>query len=102
MRRSIDRLGAVALLLLMAADLRAASPARRPYGLEKRIPWTTSHVQGSPDPPAPYRVQPAFPRLKFYEPLELVAAPGSNRLFVAERTGKNFSFANDRETAARE
>ena len=85
-----------------ASELHAAKPTQKASGLEKRVPWTTSRVKGSPDPAAPYRIQPAFPQLKFYEPLELVAAPGSDRLFVAERAGKIFSFVNDRQTAERE
>lgn len=59
---------------------------------EKRPLWTTSRVKGSPEPPAPYRTEIAFPKLKFFEPLELVSAPGSNRLYVAERPGKILSF----------
>ncbi len=65
---------------------------------EKRVRWTTSRVQGTPEPPAPYRAQPAFPKLQFAEPLALVVAPGTDRLFVAERKGKIFSFANDPKT----
>jgi uncharacterized repeat protein (TIGR03806 family) len=64
-------------------------------GIAKRVPWTTSKIHGSPDPPAPYRVERAFEHLKFAEPLDLVSAPGTNRLFVAERYGKIFSFPND-------
>jgi len=60
----------------------------------KRTLWTTSKVRGAPDPPAPYRTQLAFPKLKFAEPLDLTSAPGMDRLFVAERYGKILSFPN--------
>lgn len=99
MRRYLLLVGVALLFSQPASELQAAKPTRRPYGIEKRIPWTTSRVKGSPDPPAPYRIQPAFPKLKFYEPLEMVAAPGVDRLFIAERSGKIFSFAIDRQTA---
>ena len=67
-------------------------------GLEKRVPWTTSKVIGSPEPPPPYRTEPAFPKLpKFDEPLDLTYAPGTTRLFVAERYGKIFSFVNKKD-----
>ena len=46
-----------------------------PYGIEKRIPWTTSRITGSPEPPLPYRTERLFPKLTFLEPLELVALP---------------------------
>ena len=57
--------------------------------------WTTSNVKGSPDPPAPYRVELAFPNLTFNEPLAMTSAPGTDRLFVAERYGRVLSFPND-------
>ncbi len=80
--------GAVALAAFL---WHSTSHADKPEA-KKRVLWTTSKVKGSPEPPAPYKVELAFPRLKFFEPLELTAAPGTERLFVAERPGKIFSF----------
>src|SRR5262245_42146927 len=57
-----------------------------------RPPWTTSRVHGSPQPPAPYRLVSAFPRLRFELPTSLEELPGTNRLLVTERGGKVFSF----------
>ncbi len=74
-------------------------PVRKASGLEKRIPWNDSKVVGSPEPPPPYRTEPAFPKLsKFDEPLDMTYAPGTNRLYVAERMGKIFSFVNNKAT----
>src|SRR5262245_29057422 len=64
----------------------------------KRIPWTTSKVKGTPEPPPPYRLEVVFPKVKFFEPLEVTAAAGSERLFVATRPGKLFSFVADAKT----
>lgn len=61
----------------------------------ERPAWTTSRLAGSPDPAPPYRVQPAFPQLTFEKPLDLAAAPGSDRLFVAEQSGRVLSFTNE-------
>jgi putative heme-binding domain-containing protein len=69
----------------------------------KRVPWTTSRVEGSPEPPHPYRVERAFSRLSFQNPLLLTMpplakdspVPGANRFFVGEQGGKIFSFPND-------
>src|SRR5262245_7676543 len=36
----------------------------KPYGIDKRVPWTTSRIKGSPEPPPPYRTVSAFPKLK--------------------------------------
>ena len=57
-------------------------------------PWTTSQVRGTPEPPPPYRVEPAFPRLRFEKPIALTAARGLDRVFVAEVGGKVYSFPN--------
>jgi uncharacterized repeat protein (TIGR03806 family) len=74
-------------------------PLGKAFGLEKRVPWTTSKVIGSPEPPPPYKTELAFPKLKFDEPLDLAYAPGTNRLFVAERWGKVYSFVNQKDIA---
>src|SRR5262245_3068373 len=85
----------------LGAALRAPSEeprekVRGATGIERREPWTTSKVRGSPDPPHPYRMENAFPKLTFDEPLELAAVPGRasgpGRLAVAQRRGKLFTF----------
>jgi putative heme-binding domain-containing protein len=60
-----------------------------------RRPWTTSTVTGSPEPPRPFKIARAFPKLTFRNPLLFTNAPGSDRLFVGEQYGKLFSFKND-------
>jgi uncharacterized repeat protein (TIGR03806 family) len=88
------------VLLGRTADSRGDDKraVRQSAGLDKRVPWTTSQVRGSPDPPSPYKIETAFPKLKFDEPLDLCSAPGSERLFVVERYGRVFSFRNDPQT----
>src|SRR5260221_4894951 len=82
---------------LTAAEPNSAQDGK-PFGLEKRVPWTTSNVKGSPEPPPPYKTELAFPKLpKFEEPLDLTYAPGTNRLFVAGRWGKIWSFVNKKD-----
>jgi len=54
----------------------------RPFGIEKRVPLTTSRVVGSPEPPAPYTTQRLYPKLKTVFPIFVVAQPGSDRLIV--------------------
>jgi uncharacterized repeat protein (TIGR03806 family) len=83
-------------LVLSPLDRLSAGDAAgsKPPGLDKRIPWTTSRIQGSPEPPAPYRIVAAFPKLKFFEPLAMTAIPGTNRFLIAERKGKIFTFEN--------
>jgi uncharacterized repeat protein (TIGR03806 family) len=78
-----------------AQSTNGNAAAKRPFGIEKRTPWTTSKIEGTPDPPAPYRTERIFKKLKFEEPLDLTGAPGTDRLFVAERYGRIYSFPND-------
>jgi putative heme-binding domain-containing protein len=63
----------------------------------ERVSWTTSRIHGSPDPPAPFRVERAFPKLKFAAPLDVVTIPGSRRLAVVEQRGRIFSIPNDED-----
>ena len=57
-----------------------------------RVPWTTSKVVGSPNAPAPLRVENAFPKLKFRAPVDAGAMPGSDLVFVLEQKGRLYSF----------
>jgi uncharacterized repeat protein (TIGR03806 family) len=82
-------------LVPLASGSSAAEPVRKPSGIEKRIPWTTSHVHGTPGPEDEYTTKVAFPDVKFFEPLELAAVPGTQRMIVAERKGTIYTFEND-------
>jgi hypothetical protein len=70
-------------------------PIRKDSGLEKRELWTTSKVKGSPEPPAPYTMTRVYPKLKFFEALDIVAVPGKKAWVVAERPGKVYYFDAD-------
>lgn len=87
----------LASLLISAAQSTTADEKSKP-GSEappaKRLPWKTSRVKGSPEPPLPYVSEHVFPALKFTNCLDLIAMPGSDRLFVVEQAGKIFSFPN--------
>lgn len=80
----------------------ATATASAQSGSAKRPLWTTSKVKGSPEPPPRFRTQTAFPNLKFFEPLELRPVPGSNRLAIAERPGKIYTFENNGATKDRQ
>ena len=36
---------------------------------DDRTPWTLSRIAGTPEPPPPYTVEPAFPLLRFDRPV---------------------------------
>jgi uncharacterized repeat protein (TIGR03806 family) len=73
----------------------AAEPERKSYGIEKRVPWTTSQVHGTPGPADPYTTEIAFPNVRFNEPLDIGAVAGTNRLLVAERKGGIYTFTSE-------
>ena len=89
--------GFLALAWLAAFSLPTRS-APNPPGIDKRVPWTTSRVVGSPEPPSPYMAARAFPHLEFDVPTVITRAPGTNRLFVATNKGLIYSFEDERET----
>jgi putative heme-binding domain-containing protein len=81
------------VLILLSAFAAPPRPAR--------VPWTTSRVVGSPDPPPPFQVVRTFPKLKFHHPLLLARPPVGDRLFVGEQEGVLYSF-RDRPDARAE
>ncbi len=77
------------------AATTGTAAAKRLPGIATRTPWTTSRITGSPEPPPPYRLERAFPKLAFKNPLLMSNAPGTRRLFVGEEAGKIYSFPPD-------
>ncbi|MBI3408092.1 MAG: PQQ-dependent sugar dehydrogenase [Planctomycetes bacterium] len=71
------------------ATLKFVRPEKsvKPFGIDKRIPLTTSKVIGSPDPPLPFKVVRAFPDFKISFPIAVVNQPGSDRLLFVYQQG---------------
>jgi uncharacterized repeat protein (TIGR03806 family) len=67
--------------LLKAAD-------EQPFGINHRIPWTTSRVIGSPDPPSPYTVEKSFTNIKWQAPIYLTPEPDTEWLLVVQQGGE--------------
>jgi uncharacterized repeat protein (TIGR03806 family) len=79
----------ILLTLLAAMPARLAADDAQP-GLEKRIPWTTSRLVGSPDPPLPYTVEKTFEKFQLKTPIYLIEEPLSDFLWAILHTaGKN-------------
>ena len=62
------------------------SEARRPFGIDKLEPLTTSKVFGSPESPAPFRTRKAFPKLKLNLPIFGAHVPGSDWMLAGVQT----------------
>ncbi|MFP6612943.1 MAG: PQQ-dependent sugar dehydrogenase [Pirellulales bacterium] len=84
----------------LPADDGSSPP--KPYGINKRVLWTKSRVIGRPEPPPPFRLERVFPKLKFSQPVYLIAEPDSQHWLVLERNGKIFRFPNDPQVAKAE
>lgn len=94
-----------ACILSCVGALAAAGAAwgaeEAPHGMTDRIPWTTSRLTGSPEPPLPYTVRTAFDRLEFQAPLYALQAPDGGPLLVvlaggeAERPSRVVALKND-------
>lgn len=100
---------AILAFLLFAHVAWALDPTPlKPFAIEKRIPWTTSHVVGSPDPPLPYRTRKAFPKLKLFQTIFVRPETGTNNLLVVQHfghwtgPGKISRFKNDPEVDSAE
>lgn len=88
----------LSVALLFSALARSGEPP--PLVADKfppRVPWTTSRVSGSPEPPSPYELQRVFPKRGFDRPVDIAYAPGIKRVFVVEEKRKIFSFSYDPE-----
>lgn len=78
------------------ADKKTNSVTKsKPYGIEKRVEWNTSKVRGRPEPPLPFIAKRVFPHLTFKNPTVLTSAPGTDRLFLTEQSGKIYSIPAD-------
>lgn len=76
------------ILVCCAVVLRGEETAPFP----PRVPFTSSRIVSTPEPPSPFITERAFPELKFASPVDLSDAPGTPRLFIVEQGGKVFSF----------
>ncbi|MFO0819715.1 MAG: PQQ-dependent sugar dehydrogenase [Pirellulales bacterium] len=59
-----------------------------------RVPWTTSRITGSPEPPPPFVAARRFPEVKLKEPVFIVWSSALKRYLVGERRGVMHSLAN--------
>lgn len=78
----------LSLLLLAARSTSAAVEDEAPFGLDRRIPWTTSRVIGSPDPPLPFTVEKTFTNIHWRGPIFVAPEPGTDSLFVIQQGGE--------------
>ncbi len=59
--------------------------------------WTNSRIKGTPEPPLPLAIEPAFPKLKFQDPMHIRWQADLQRYFVCELGSKIWSFPHDEQ-----
>ena len=82
MRCDVATLGILGVLIWVVVCKADPLSPIKPFGLDQRVPWTTSKVVGSPNPPPPYRVVRAFPNLKLSNPIGVAHEPGTKNLLL--------------------
>ena len=93
------------ILTLLAAHAGRAEDTA--FGIETRIPWTSSRLVGSPEPPLPYTVEKAFAGLELKTPIYIIDEPGTDQLFVilhveGDKPGRIVRFRDAADVAALE
>lgn len=75
------------VLLFPASSGFGADDEGRRSEVPHRVPWHDSRVVGSPEPPLPYRPEPAFPKLEIFQPLTFDAEPGRDAYVIIQHHG---------------
>jgi uncharacterized repeat protein (TIGR03806 family) len=88
------------ILCLLIAGFEFAHADEKPFGIDKRVAWSTSRMVGTPEPPSPYILERVFPRLTFKNPVELLPVPGTDRMLVVEVDGRILTFSRSSESAS--
>ena len=59
---------------------------------DEPVRWTASSLKGSPEPPMPYRIRPAYGGMAFDRPVLVEPIPGTRWMVVGEVAGKLVAF----------
>jgi len=85
--RHFSRFNRFALLSLLALSSAIAADQPLAFDTKTRVPWSTSRVQGAPEPPAHYRADRILADLKLDSPVDMQLAPDRKYWFITEQYG---------------
>jgi uncharacterized repeat protein (TIGR03806 family) len=74
----------VAASLLLCLFSHFAWAAEKPFGLEKRVPWNSGRLAGSPEPPLPYTALQTLTKHQWKSPIYIADEPGTDRLWIVQ------------------
>jgi glucose/arabinose dehydrogenase len=77
----------IAAVLFVFGNCLAAAD-EPPYGLDKRIPWNSLRLVGSPEPPLAYTVERTYTKHEWKSPIFISQEPGSDRLWIVQSNNK--------------
>lgn len=82
-------LNAFLIVLAVFIITNSAEPADQApgFGLNERVPFTTSRVKGYPEPPLPYKTERAFPQLNIFQPIGIEPEPGTGNIWITQHIG---------------
>lgn len=83
---AVAMLSLAAIAIAKIGLLHATDEA--PFGIDHRIPWITSRVAGSPEPPLPFTVEKTFTNIQWRAPIFVAAEPGTDHLLVVQAGGE--------------
>ncbi|NNE00149.1 MAG: hypothetical protein HKN47_22750, partial [Pirellulaceae bacterium] len=69
---------------------------------QRQIPWTVSNVQGTPDPPLPYKATRVFPHVQLDRPTDVSWCATAGKWIATQTGGQLVAFENDPENATTE
>src|SRR4051812_3552273 len=95
-----------ALAVSLLAGLTRSEPQKRsepaPFGIDQRVPWTTSKIAGAPEPPDPFTTAQAYAGVKLDRPTHIEISPDGKRWFISEQFGKILSISATDDSAKAE
>jgi uncharacterized repeat protein (TIGR03806 family) len=78
----------LAVVGVILSALRVEGAEEAAFGLDRQVPWTTSRVVGSPEPPLPYVVEKTFTNIEWRAPIFITAEPHNDYLLIVLAGGE--------------
>lgn len=86
----------IAFTLVVISSFQCLAQESLPDRLAR---WTTSRVNGSPDPPLPYKTMAVYQGVKLDSPTDITWLPDARRWIATQNNGKILKFENDPRNA---
>lgn len=87
-KRGVMLWSCVRAIFLIIAFLPLYAAEEPPYGIDHRVPCSTSRLAGSPDAALPYGVERTFTNIFLKSPIFITPEPGTDWLFIVQQGGE--------------